>query len=305
MKQQLLAGMLFLGFTGLAGTVLGQASDAPAHDHGSATPEPMVMDRDSATPEPMVMEHANDTPADSSALRDPHAYSDGYTLESGPYAAEPGSRISLADEMTFAGLWLDRFEYVAKDGKDAMEVEGQVWRGDSYNRIVLRTEAALVNGSVDDAEIDLMLSHAVAPFWDLQVGFRHQIANDHHRHWAILGFNGLAPYWFELDASLFATDSGQLFYDLEAEYELRLNQRLVLQPRIDIHSFSETDAQLGHGAGLSKAKLGARLRYEFSRQFAPYLGVERVSSFGKTAELLPVDQKRRQTWWTVGVKFWF
>lgn len=270
---------------------------SPAGDHGQ---------HDHAMSEsPAVIDHSSMPMPDTASLRDPHAYSNGYGLTTGPYVLDSNSRIRLADQMTFAGLWMDRFEQVWRSGNDLTELEGHAWLGDSYNRVLLRTETTVERNRVEEAEIDLMMTRAVSAFWDVQLGLRHQMVDDAHRHWAVIGLNGLAPYWFEVDASLFFTENGQTLFDLEAEYELRFTQRLVLQPRIDIHSYGKSDEELGRGSGLSKLKLGARLRYEFSRQFAPYLGVERVSSFGETADLLPPGEDRHETWWLMGVKFWF
>ncbi|MCP5347381.1 MAG: copper resistance protein B [Gammaproteobacteria bacterium] len=268
-------------------------------DRGMDSDKDMEMDRD------RDMDMNRVTSVDPAGLRDPDAYSGGYELESGLYALESESMIKLADQTTFAGLWMDRFETVSRKENTVAELEGQAWFGNSYNRVMLRTEAEIDEGSIEEAEIDLLGLHAVSPFWNLQYGFRHQIIEDNHRHWAVLGIKGLSPYWFEVDASLFVSDHGQTLYDLEAEYEIRLSQRLVLQPRIDVHSYGKTDEEIRRGSGLSRLKLGARLRYEISRQFAPYLGVERVSSFGKSADLLRDGVDRSQNWWIAGFKFWF
>jgi copper resistance protein B len=109
----------------------------------------------------------------------------------------------------------------------------------------------------------------------------------------------------EVDAALHLGDHGRTAFDLELEYELLLTQRLVLQPRLDIAVFGKTDIELGRGSGLSTIKAGARLRYEFDRQFAPYLGVERVRRFGETAELLPLGSSRTETHWVLGLRFWY
>ena len=117
--------------------------------------------------------------------------------------------------------------------------------------------------------------------------------------------SGLAPYWIELDASLFVGQNGNAFLDLEADYELLITQRLVLQPRLDIHSYSKTDKRMMRGSGLSTIKAGLRLRYEFDRQFAPYIGVEQVNRYGETADMLPEDRDRKDTHWIAGFRFWF
>ena len=140
-----------------------------------------------------------------------------------------------------------------------------------------------------------------SPFWDIRAGLHHSFGESANRDWTAIGFKGLAPYWFEVDAALHLGDNGRTAFDLEVEYELLLTQRLVLQPRLDIAAFGKTDKELGRGSGLSTIKAGARLRYEFDRQFAPYLGVERVRRFGETADLLPLGSSRTETHWVLGM----
>jgi len=94
---------------------------------------------------------------------------------------------------------------------------------------------------------------------------------------------GLAPYWFEVEATGYVGDQGRTALRLAAEYEVLLTQRWVLQPRIEANLYGKEDPDLGIGRGLSSAAYGMRLRYEFSRQFAPYVGIERNQNFGKTA----------------------
>ena len=239
------------------------------------------------------------------SLRDPHAYSNGFELTSGPYLLESERKISLADAKNFVGLWVDRFEYVESHDFDATEFEGHVWMGDSYNRFLLRGEVEVVNDSVETAEIDLLHTRAISPFWNVQYGLRREFGEKDERNWASIGLSGLAPYWFEVDASLFLGENGNSLFDIEAEYDLLLTQRLVMQPRIDIHSYGKTDKEMGRGSGLSMLKTGFRLRYEFDRQLAPYIGYERVIKYGETADLLPVGEDRTDNHWILGFKFWF
>ena len=158
---------------------------------------------------------------------------------------------------------------------------------------------------MEEGELDFLYSRAIAPFWDLRFGLHHTFNEHVHRDSGAIGIKGLAPYWIEIDANLHFGKNGHNAFDLEAEYELLLSQRLVLQPRLDVRAFSKTDRRLGRGSGLSTIKVGARLRYEFDRRFAPYLGVEHVTRYGETTDLLPAGQSRQETHWVVGLRFWF
>jgi len=251
------------------------------------------------------MDHTATGETDQPEMRDPHAYSDGYGLTTGPYLQPSQRKIVLADEKTFTGLWMDRLEFVQHDVMQGAEMEGFAWFGNSYRQIIVQAQIETLEGAVEEGEVDVLYSRAVSPFWDLRYGAHRSFGENADRDWAAIGFKGLAPYWFEIDATLHIGNSGHAAFDFEAEYELLLTQRLVLQPRIDIMAFSKTDADLGRGSGLSTIKAGARLRYELDRQFAPYLGVERVSRYGETADLMPIGGDRTETHWVLGLKFWF
>lgn len=238
-------------------------------------------------------------------LRDPHAYSGGYGLTTGPYALPSQPQVRLADDKNFSGLWMDRLEFLDSDSGTATELEGHGWWGNSYRRILLQTEAEIVDESIEEAELGLAYSHAVTAFWNVQFEARREFTEEADRNWLGLGFNGLAPHWFEVDASVYLGEDGQSALELEAEYDLYLSQRLILQPRIDIAAYGDDDPELARGSGLSSSSIGARLRYELRRQFAPYLGVEYKSRFGRTADFLPADVDDDETRWLVGVRFWF
>lgn len=245
------------------------------------------------------------TPTSEQGLRDPHAYANGYERTSGPYALASQPQIKLADEQTFIGLWMDRFEYVNHDVTEGAEMEGYAWLGNSYRQWLLQAQIETVENEVEAGEIDLLYSVAASPFWDFRFGLHHAFGEKAHNEWAAFGFKGLAPYWLEVDATLHLGKDGHVAFDLETEYELLLTQHLVLQPRLDISAFSESDPDLGRGSGLSAIKVGARLRYELDRQFAPYLGVERVTRYGETVDLLPAGTARSETHVVAGLRFWF
>ncbi len=276
-----------------------------AHEPGNT--ESGVMLTQHAELDHSAMDHAamDMSALEEVSLRDPHAYSGGYERKTGPYTLQPENQLRLADEATFTGLWVDRFEYAESHDDDATEFEGHAWIGDSYNRVLLRSEVEIVNDSLESAELDLLHRRAISPFWNVQFGARREFGEDVDRNWLSIGLSGLAPYWFEVDASLFVGEEGNSLLDIEAEYDLLLTQRLVVQPRLDVHSYGKTDVEAGHGSGLSRVIAGFRMRYEFSRQITPYIGVERVMKFGKTADLLPFGEDSKDTHWIAGLRFWY
>ncbi len=243
-------------------------------------------------------------PADA---RDPHAYSGGYTLESGPYS-RPGPReLRFADEHNFGALLVDRLEWThANGGNNATAYDIQGWFGRDYDRLVVKAEGDVAKGKLEEARTELLWGHAIATFWDTQLGVRYDSGAGPDRGWLALGVQGLAPYWFEVDAAAYVGDEGRTALRLGAEYELLLTQNLILQPRIELNAYGKSDEARGIGSGLSEAQAGVRLRYEFTRQFAPYIGIERASKFGQTADLARADgEKAGETRWVAGVRFWF
>ena len=115
---------------------------------------------------------------------------------------------------------------------------------------------------------------------------------------------GLAPYWFETQATFYAGEQGRTALRLEASYELLFTQRLILEPKLELNLYGKDDPQRGVSSGLSDVEAGLRLRYEFSRKFAPYVGVNWTRRYGDAqAPGAPVFHARETTW-VAGVRWW-
>ena len=283
------------------------AMDPSGMDHG-AMPG-MKPEKVETAGEMAAMDHGEMKMQGGSAppdARDPHAYSGGYTLESGPYAL-PGPRVlRLSDEHNFGALLIDRLERSYTRDGNSTSYDAQAWFGRDYDRLVVKAEGEVAQGKLLEARTELLWGHAIATFWDTQLGMRYDSGVGPDRSWLAFGVQGLAPYWFEVDAAAYVGDNGRTALRLGAEYELLLTQKLVLQPRLEINAYGKNDEDLGVGSGLSDGAAGLRLRYEFTRQFAPYVGVERAGKFGKTADLARIaGEKTDETRWVAGVRFWF
>ena len=83
----------------------------------------------------------------------------------------------------------------------------------------------------------------------------------------------------------FVGDSGRTALRLSGDYDLLITQRLVLQPEAELNFYGSDDPERLIGSGLSDLEIGLRLRYELSREFAPYLGVSWSKRFGESADL--------------------
>lgn len=175
-------------------------------------------------------------------------------------------------------------EYQARAGADGYRWEGQAWFGGDINRLALKSEGEGTRGhGVESAELQALYSRAVGVYTDVQVGLR-QDFEPHSRTYATLGFATLAPYWFDIEGAAFLSNKGELLGRIEGTYDLRLSNRLILQPRAELNFAAQDTAATQTGAGLSNAELGLRLRYEIRREFAPYVGVSWDRQFGKTAD---------------------
>jgi copper resistance protein B len=146
----------------------------------------------------------------------------------------------------------------------------------------------------------------VSPYFDLQGGVRHDFNPLPSRTYGAIGFEGLAPYWFEVEGALFLSERADLLARLEGYYDQPVTQRLIAQPRVELNFAAQDVEENEIGSGLSDFEVGLRLRYELRREFAPYLGVSWVRKVGDTADLARREGERRSsTSLVLGVRTWF
>jgi copper resistance protein B len=164
--------------------------------------------------------------------------------------------------------------------------EGQGWIGTDYDKLWLKSEGfALGKGGVEDGQHELLYDRAVLTYLDLQAGVRTDWDSGTGRTWAAFGVQGLAPLFFDYEATGYLSDSGHAALRLAASYDLLITQRLILQPEAEMNFYSKADPGRQVGAGFSDLDAGLRLRYEISRKFAPYIGVAYAGKFGQTANI--------------------
>lgn len=225
-----------------------------------------------------------------------------------PAAAMAKARAALHRDhggMVMRQTMIDLAEYRPGKHGDGYAWDGEAWIGGDIDRLVLASEGE-GGASLDHAELQALWSHALDPYWNLQAGVRQDIRPRPGRSYAVLGLEGLAPYWFEVTATLFLSSKGDISARLEAYYDQRITQRLILQPRIELEAATSDDRAIGIGAGLSSAELGLRLRYEVDRRFAPYLGVVQERRFGRTGRFAVAEgETRRETRAVLGARAWF
>ena len=208
---------------------------------------------------------------------------------------------------SFSQILLDLAEVQVRNGRDGYRWEGEAWFGGDINRLTVKTEGEGGFGdAVDSAELQILYSRAIGPYFNLQAGVRHDIRPSPSRTYATLGFEGLAPYWFELEGALFLSDKGDLLGRIEGYYDQRITQRLIVQPRAEVNVSAQDVRENGLGSGVTDAELGLRLRYEIVREFAPYVGVSWERRFGDTARFARAAGEGTGGFgFVMGVRAWF
>lgn len=219
--------------------------------------------------------------------RDPNAWSDGLKRNVGPYALPGTTRLRTADEQSHWSVMIERLEWqkgLQHGGHDSGSAyEGQLWWGHTYNRATVKAEGDYTHGAFDDTRTELMWTHAFGVYWDTQLGVRHDTGAV-ERNWLAIGIQGLAPWWFDVEGTVYVGNSGRTALRLKASYDTLITQNWALRSSIDTEFRERCDPDAGLGAGLNKVRAGLRLRYEFTRRFAPYAGIEWNRMFGGTAE---------------------
>jgi copper resistance protein B len=197
-------------------------------------------------------------------------------------AADPAAIAAAAEEarremggQVISFVQAERLEYQTTEGSDRFLWDGQAWIGTDFNRLWIKTEGERVNegGKTEDAEIQALYGRPISSYFDVQAGVRQDFTPGARRTFGVIGVQGLAPYWFEIDTALFISHEGDLSARLETEYDLRFTQRLILQPRAEANIAFQDVPRLAVDRGLTAFEGGVRLRYEFKREVAPYIGV--------------------------------
>lgn len=224
--------------------------------------------------------------------------------------AEDMGMAAMMSEMggqIYSHALLDQFEGRLGSGGGAFRWDGQGWTGGDYDKLWVKSEGFVQgDGSVGDGDHELLYDRAISSYFDLQAGLRSDLDSLATRNWAAFGVQGLAPLFFELAATGYVSESGHLAARFQLSYDLRLTQRLILQPEIELNLYSKADPARRIGAGLSDIDSGLRLRYELTRKFAPYLGVTYAGQFGGTADLARrASGQTSDVRLVIGIRSWF
>lgn len=260
-----------------------------ADDRASGEPVGTDQAPGSASPPPI----AHDRPADR--YYDPAAMAEAETALMGAHSSPRYNQVLF-----------NLAEYQVRNGKDGYRWDAEAWFGD-LNRLVIKSQGEGAFGeTIDSAEVQALYSRALDPWWNLQLGVRHDFQPKPSRTYATVGVEGLAPYHFHALGAAFLSEKGNLTARLEGSYDQRITQRLIFQPRLELNLSAQDVPAERIGGGLSDAELGLRLRYEVAKEFAPYVGVSWTWKSGKTADYARIDGKdASERSFVFGIRTWF
>jgi copper resistance protein B len=185
--------------------------------------------------------------------------------------------------------------------------DGQAWYGTDYDKVWLKTQGELEKGRrAENAEVQLLYSRLIGYYWDFQAGVRYDPRPRPDRAYGVIGIQGLAPGLFEVDLQAFVSERGDLSARFELSYDLYVTQRLVLQPNLEVNVAAQRVPELGVNSGISDIEAGFRLRYEFTREVAPYIGVNYTRRFGEAARYARAEGGKVEAFEFVsGVRLYF
>lgn len=283
----------------VAPLILAAAAPAAAQDHTGHEAQSPAQD-------PHAGHNPTPSPAQTEAAQGQANAADRYFDP----AAMARARAQLLAEnggMRTSVVFIEQLEVGFDDESESYAWHAQGWHGGDIHRFWWKTEGeGAFEDDVEHAELQLLYSRAVTPYFDVQAGVRQSHIEGHDRTDLVLGVQGLAPYWFEVGAAAFISTDGDLTARAEAEYDLRLTQRLILQPNAELNFSAQDIADLDIGAGITDATVGVRLRYELSRRFAPYVGVEWTSALGETRDIREASgADAESTHAVIGLRTWF
>jgi copper resistance protein B len=274
-------------------------------------------------PPPAIAQHAGHDhgqkpPASAQEAQDPHAqHRPGAGGELPPFIPQPTDADRAAafpdvmghtvhdDAVNFLVL-ADEIEWQGGDGPSRFAWKTRGWIGKDRDRLWFRSAGDAEGGRLGSASVEALYGRAVAPWWDVVAGVRQDVRPGDPQTWAAVGLQGLAPYWFEVEATAYIGASGRTRVEFETEYEVLLTNRLVLQPLVELDIYGKDDPERGIGAGMSEIETGVRLRYEIRRELAPYVGVVWHHKLSGTADFArEAGERVSSARIAAGLRLWF
>lgn len=207
----------------------------------------------------------------------------------------------MADDPLNYKVTFDALQINHTNDEQVFEWSTNAWVGYDLNKIYIYSEGEKIDGVDAESENQIVLSKAIAPYWDIQYGVGIDKGESDNKKWGVLAFQGMAPYFFETRTALLVADDGSLGLRAEAEYSALITQKLSLEPSFSLSAYSKDDVKMGTGQGLSNIGINLNLKYEITREFAPYIGLAFTKNFGNTNDMSSLSETTLVT----GVRIWF
>jgi copper resistance protein B len=211
-------------------------------------------------------------------------------------SAQMAGMMEMDDQSRVGRVLVDDLEFRDGAGADGAFWDAQGQYGNDFNKLVVRTEGNWESATQAQGRVELLWDRIISRWWSLQAGGRYDFGDGPGRGWAAFGIAGLAPYWINVEATMYLGDAGTVAARVKAETDLLMTQRLILQPELELNAYSRSDSALNQGAGLSELQAGLRLRYAIRREVAPYVGIAWTRRFAELPNALQ---------WVAGIRMLF
>ena len=213
----------------------------------------------------------------------------------------------VMDNEIFAHVLFNEFESRSNGAGNQFRWDGEGWIGTDWNRLWVKSEGFADSAGMSDGDHEVLYDRPIphTRYFDAQAGIRADLDSDPSRVWGAVGIEGLAPYSFELAPTFYFRNDGHLAGRIDADYDIYLSQRLILQPQAEVNFYSEDDPARQIGSGFSDLDAGLRLRYTISRKFSPYIGYTYAGKYGGSADYTRAVGERTATpSFVFGVRIW-
>lgn len=219
------------------------------------------------------------------------------------HAKEHGGQIYQST--TLESRWLRN-----EDGEGTLKSELETRIGTDENKLFIKLHSDKAESHRAETEAKVLYSRMISDFWDAQAGIQYR--NDPNREVdenqldAVVGLHGMAPYFFESDAYLYAGQDQQWRFSLETERDLLLTQKLILKPYLDLDVVFSDDSKYAQKTGLSRVATGLETRYEISKQIMPFIDVSYEYQKGNEETAWQQRTDSEQGWlYGAGIRFKF
>ena len=210
------------------------------------------------------------------------------------------------------------FDYkwlVNEDGDGVLKSELETRIGTDENKVFIKIHADQQESDAAEWDAKLLYSRMISDFWDAQIGARYRSEKmklDHGQSDteeyvdAVLGLHGMAPYFFETDAYLFAGADSYSGFSLETERDLLLTQKLIVQPYLNLDAVFSDESKYAKKTGLSHVTAGLETRYEISKKVMPYIDIAYAYDKGRDETAWQAATGSEHGWiYGAGIRFKF